>query len=276
MKNRLLKFQYLLLKFWFLCGNVSFMPAQSEITELTTYIFTYNFHVLGSDVNLKDHLIHQPATGAFFTDTYEIIDGKKIKTSISNDREFDTVIIPSNSKELYCFNWLHKELYFLKDKAEMAWEIKTDTLTVSGYRCQKALLDFRGRSYVAWFTNEIPIPLGPYKYRGLPGLIVKISSLPSNHDAYQFEYTLTKVTNLQAEPLKITAFIEAIKSAKEVKYMLFEEFHEKYKKAKENYVKQNLAKSKTEGHFTISFSEGKEILYRFPSEEEMKRMFLDQ
>jgi GLPGLI family protein len=55
------------------------------------------------------------------------------------------------------------------------WEIKSDTSTVLSYLCQKAITTFRGRTYEAWFTTEIPINNGPWKFGGLPGLILKIS-----------------------------------------------------------------------------------------------------
>jgi GLPGLI family protein len=54
------------------------------------------------------------------------------------------------------------------------WEISDDTLTVAGYLCQKATCRFRGRDYTAWFTTDIPINNGPWKFGGLPGLILKI------------------------------------------------------------------------------------------------------
>jgi GLPGLI family protein len=54
------------------------------------------------------------------------------------------------------------------------WEILEDTLTVAGYLCQKAACKFRGRDYEVWFTLEIPIGNGPWKFGGLPGLILKV------------------------------------------------------------------------------------------------------
>jgi len=54
------------------------------------------------------------------------------------------------------------------------WNINNDTLTVAGYLCQKATCRFRGREYIAWFTNDIPISNGPWKFGGLPGLILKV------------------------------------------------------------------------------------------------------
>jgi GLPGLI family protein len=64
------------------------------------------------------------------------------------------------------------------------WEISDDTLTVIGYLCQKAECRFRGRNYTAWFAVDIPINNGPWKFGGLPGLILK---LYDNDKLYTFE-----------------------------------------------------------------------------------------
>jgi len=53
------------------------------------------------------------------------------------------------------------------------WEITDDTITILNYLCHKATTFFRGRDYVAWFTQEIPVNDGPWKLYGLPGLILK-------------------------------------------------------------------------------------------------------
>lgn len=54
------------------------------------------------------------------------------------------------------------------------WELKSDTLTVLGYLAHKAEVKAFGREFTAWYTMEIPISDGPYKFGGLPGLIVKL------------------------------------------------------------------------------------------------------
>jgi GLPGLI family protein len=54
------------------------------------------------------------------------------------------------------------------------WEISDDTLTIVGYLCQRAACQFRGRNYTAWFATDIPIGNGPWKFGGLPGLILKV------------------------------------------------------------------------------------------------------
>lgn len=58
------------------------------------------------------------------------------------------------------------------------WEIspKSDTL-ILGYKCQKAVTKFRGRNYEAYFSNELAPYGGPWKFDGLPGLILSVKSL---------------------------------------------------------------------------------------------------
>jgi GLPGLI family protein len=65
--------------------------------------------------------------------------------------------------------------YYEEELPVFNWEIQTDTLSVMTYQCQKATCRFRGRDFVAWFTPDIPISNGPWKFGGLPGLILKIS-----------------------------------------------------------------------------------------------------
>lgn len=55
------------------------------------------------------------------------------------------------------------------------WKIEEDMDSIASYLCQKATCWFRGRTYNAWFATDIPLSVGPYKFHGLPGLILKIS-----------------------------------------------------------------------------------------------------
>ncbi len=61
------------------------------------------------------------------------------------------------------------------------WQILSEIKTVSGYKCQKATTHYGGRDYIAWFTNEIGINDGPYKFSGLPGLIIAIADTRNHY-----------------------------------------------------------------------------------------------
>jgi len=56
----------------------------------------------------------------------------------------------------------------------MDWKLTPDTCVILGYPCRKATTTFRGRDYEAWFTKAIPVSERPWKFHGLPGLILKV------------------------------------------------------------------------------------------------------
>lgn len=65
--------------------------------------------------------------------------------------------------------------YFIyDDNAPIDWRLEDEFKNISGFKCQKATAKFRGRNYEAWFTIEIPLSFGPWKFHGLPGLILEV------------------------------------------------------------------------------------------------------
>ena len=72
----------------------------------------------------------------------------------------------------------------------MNWEYTEDTATINGYFTQKAVCDYGGRTWEAWFAPELPYNDGPYMFCGLPGLIVKIAD---TQDHYRFEMVSAEI-----------------------------------------------------------------------------------
>lgn len=70
-----------------------------------------------------------------------------------------------------------KTVYLYEDDfpAIIDWTLTSEKKKILSYTCQKAIGSFRGRTYEAWFTPEIPLEEGPYKFSGLPGLILEVS-----------------------------------------------------------------------------------------------------
>lgn len=61
------------------------------------------------------------------------------------------------------------------------WKILNEKEKIGTYDTQKATADFGGRKWTAWFTLDLPFQDGPYKFHGLPGLIVKIEDSEKNY-----------------------------------------------------------------------------------------------
>ncbi len=67
--------------------------------------------------------------------------------------------------------------YVIKDSIRsMPWKLTTDTLSVLGHLCKKATaVSLRNKTpIVAWYCEDIPVPVGPDQFGGLPGAILKL------------------------------------------------------------------------------------------------------
>ena len=90
--------------------------------------------------------------------------------------------------------------WFTEPCPPQQWILHNDTMTVLEHSCQKATCHWRGRDFVAWFAKDIPIRRGPWKFNGLPGLILK---LYDTDRFYTFEAVNLKNSN---EPMMLYDF----------------------------------------------------------------------
>lgn len=79
------------------------------------------------------------------------------------------------------FNNLDMNKYKVSDNRSMNWKILPEKEKIGEFNAQKASLYFAGRIWTAWFVSDIPIQDGPYKFHGLPGLIIKIEDKTKSH-----------------------------------------------------------------------------------------------
>ena len=124
-------------------------------------------------------------------------------------------------KDMFSEENIFTKVFDVKDELNVfKWKIETDTLTILNYKCRKASLTFRGRDYVAYFSEEIPISDGPWKFNGLPGLILKVMIVNS-----------TSVFSMEVSELRITKNAKKIINPYEgKKVMPFIDFKKEYNK----------------------------------------------
>jgi GLPGLI family protein len=71
-------------------------------------------------------------------------------------------------------NFLNNIMLVKETKKKWDWTLIDKTKKIGNFNCQKATINFRGRKYIAWYSTEIPVNFGPWKFQGLPGLILEL------------------------------------------------------------------------------------------------------
>jgi GLPGLI family protein len=134
------------------------------------------FFLRDSLINLKFDL-SKPDIAQDYIDKVSVLPWSKFRYSIYK--------FPASNR-IISYDRIGFTTYRIDEPNELfTWKIIPGQLkSIAGFACQKATTDYAGRSYEAWFTREIPLSEGPYKFYGLPGLIVSISDIRRQ---YSFE-----------------------------------------------------------------------------------------
>ena len=97
--------------------------------------------------------------------------------SFWNDIQYTDLFFKNGKVTEYVTMPMWMESYnaqFTEDSRAQKWSLHPEVQTILGYRCQRATCHWRGRDFEAWFTTDIPVKLGPWRFNGLPGLILKV------------------------------------------------------------------------------------------------------
>jgi GLPGLI family protein len=113
-------------------------------------------------------------------------------------------------KEIITFDRVFADAYKYEESADIFnWRITGKEKSFLGYKILEATTTYGCRNWVAWFTPDIPISDGPYKFQGLPGLIVKVSDT-KNH--YVFELESISTSNFLVENIEMDVSTNRIKT----------------------------------------------------------------
>jgi len=148
---------------WIDCGQLLY---NDSLTQYSSYFLTQHVKAL------KKWKLENPNKG-YYPNSINL---RGRRRGYWSEYQFSQIITCNNKLTEWAVmplvepqQWMYTEAY-----PSMSWSLSTDTTTICGYLCQKATCRWRGRNYVAWFAPQLPIKLGPWKFGGLPGLIMKI------------------------------------------------------------------------------------------------------
>lgn len=162
-------------------------------TSLMTYLsFNDSISVFRSELRYRDDSVR-------YQSLFGKVKPKGGTTSLLGQSREDNLILKKRDSILTFENIIMGSgnivSYYHEENNEFQnWLLMNDTLTISGYQCQKAILEYGNRYWTAWFTYDVPIPDGPYRFSGLPGLIIKIED---KNKSWKFELvSLVKNTHI--------------------------------------------------------------------------------
>ncbi|RRQ46511.1 GLPGLI family protein [Chryseobacterium sp. SC28] len=175
----------------------------------------------------------------FYNYHYVTIDSANI-TKGQNSQLWDTstpVVVRVKNSNTNSNYILINDVFVYNTEDKINWNLEKDTKKFENYTLQKATATFGGRKWTAWFCKEIDISEGPYKFRGLPGMIFQIYD-----DKNNFDFTLVKSFKLKATYR--TPFIESFYGQKPIKTtqenidrMLMNEYKDPYHETRDEFKK---------------------------------------
>ena len=176
----------------------------TQFSAQKRFIYEYRFKpdISKPDSIVTDYMnLDSDMKSSLFSSSFKMTSDSLRDAMLQNK---NTVIFPKyNPNLIYTIskNYVDsKVIYHLADsnikfkiteKEPIKWKISSEKKVINKFNCQKANADFHGRKWIAWFSESIGIQDGPYKFSGLPGLIIKIEDERSNHS-----WELIEIKNL--------------------------------------------------------------------------------
>lgn len=175
-------------------------------------IYDYKLNLNGIELPRKAHLTfsdkevlfyHSRGEGFVMIDLYGNVGDHTLKVTTVNDNsgrqaidgyyqdeEGNTCYFDYENNRLIVRDLVFFEPYiYEEDIPKINWSIQNEKKTINDLNCIKAEATFRGRKYTAWFTPDIPLPYGPWKLQGLPGLILEVED-----EEKQVSFSVSKIS----------------------------------------------------------------------------------
>lgn len=146
-----------------------------------------------------------------FRDAYNKGGAKEVVKTIPHRRSTMYVYKNYSTGKITVLDNIMETYYIYKENIDLQdWTFNSDSVKiVLGHQCQMATCNFRGRCWTAWFALDIPISDGPWKFSGLPGLVMEVYD-----KGHQHHFCINGLQDVVAAPMYFSMYHKDVKFEK--------------------------------------------------------------
>lgn len=193
-------------------------------------------------INTKQNTSYYKSTNQYVLDSLKAngkVKSGDFMTGISYQTALGEEVLRKNNSFTVYEKVVDAKIKYI-EPINIKWTILKETKIYSGYKTRKAFTYAYGRKWIAWYTEDIPLNFGPYKFGGLPGMIVNMYDEKAE---YLFTLSQFKKKIKYVQLPKDNSYKEFPKNkTKEIKYnalsdlsgMIFDDPNEKRRMEKSN------------------------------------------
>lgn len=182
---------------------IFFVSTSEAQNKRFYYDYTFSNDSTNLDMKKEERLILEvsPLKSVFYSSKVNEID------SVNQSRKMDSryiitpyrdvlfrevIVTEGNKTKLYYMGGWTSNYYEVNLDNDVKWTILPETQAYENYTIQKATAKINNRIWNVWFAKDIPLNIGPYIFKGLPGLIVIAEDKMKSHS-----FRLAGISNIE-------------------------------------------------------------------------------
>ena len=182
------------------------ISAQAEVLDSTKFVAFYHYTIQTQDdkgENVTDSMRMALLVGTratYYTNIQSYNRDGRVDKEFLNAfmMHIQNVLTDMEKAKVTTLEAIYPYRYLTNEPlAKIDWEITEETQTLNNLICRQAIGKLYGKEWTVWYTEEIPSPAGPWKLRGLPGLIVKAEDAEGIHCFSLYE-TKNEIRNINS------------------------------------------------------------------------------
>ncbi len=225
-------------------ANVRTDSIAKEILEPAQYLVTYTYRYVrdaANPDNKREGMTILQVGNRYnrFCDFYElrfdslcdelsrgkmsVMEGSALMMAALKNRQFNEgiVIDRQENREIVQRTAGYTQKYeYEEDCPDPGWQLVEGDTLILGFHCNKATARLFGRDYIAWYSADVGLPYGPYKFNGLPGLVFHVTDTQGH-----FEFALDGLVKAEGNhPIYLWSRKDIVKTDRETVRKIYRNF----------------------------------------------------